>query len=385
MNYSKTIRLFDPFYGWGYHFDYYKKLKNPSGTRNDTGLCNRLFHWELYYDIVEKTTDPDLTIAVQSMIWPELAILNIPNTISVDYKIWHNHWYGMHEHSELYFRTIFDIENQKVSLTNPITKEKILSMYKNNNFNFIEEADHWHTEMGYYTLKNVFTELYKDKAQDYLNNYTRGIRGISFKDTEFQLKLERKYANYIGIHIRRGNGVYSTTEDVQSLNPSLIDKYNDYKNKYIKEECEIYPFQADDIYFKFMDFCLVINPKQKFYISHDLPDDFIEPYYARYGNQIVTKKDYREKYENYFSNKIKNLDHLIKYANIVENTCDLFSLASCKFLVKSPSSSWSSFAQEYQNIEYINSNEIANKLLYNRQDFYNYLEEIITRPIPNII
>jgi hypothetical protein len=382
MNYTKTLRLFDPFYGWGYHFDYYKKLKEPSGTRNDTGMCNRFFHWELYYDLIEKTKDFDLTIAVQSMIWPELAILNIPNTIGVDYQNYHTHWYGRNEHAELYFRSIFDEENQKIDLTQPITRDRIISMYKDNKFDFIKDANHWHTEMGYYTLDVIFNEVYNDKFEEYLSKNPRSIRFISFKDKQFQKKLELKYSNYIGIHIRRGNGVISSSDDINSLNTDLIKKYRDYKKKFVKIEHHLYKFENDNIYFDFIDFCLKINPKQKFYISHDLPDEFINPYYERYGNSIVTKKDYRKEYEDYFYKKIDNLEHLINYANIVENTCDLFSLSSCKFMVCSKNSSWSEFAQIYNGVEFINSNEIENKL--NDDNFTAYMERVVNQ-IPNII
>lgn len=381
MNYSKTIRLFDPFYGWGYHFDYYTKLNEPSGTRNDTGLCNRILHWELYYDIIERSKDQSYTIIVQNMMWPELAILNIPNTVGIDYNIYQNHWYGLHEHSELFFRTIFDSKNQEVRLTPPLEYDKILSMYETNNFTSFLEQDHWNTERGYYTL-NILNSKIKNKHIDILQQ--RRITGITFRDKKFHTKLRNTYLGYIGIHIRRGSGVTSTDDDINSLDKNLIEKYKKYKKKYIIEQSDVYLFQQDKIYFDFIDFVLKIKPNQQFYISHDLPDEFILPYYEKYGNLIVTKKDNREKYENYFSKEIKNLDHLIKYGNIVENVTDLFSLASCKFIVTSPKSSWSEFAKDYSNVEFIESNEITNKITNHTEEFYNYMERIINHT-PNIL
>jgi hypothetical protein len=315
-------------------------------------------------------------------MWPELTILDIPNTVGIDYNIYQNHWYGLHEHAELFFRTIFDAKNEQVSLSPPLKYDKILSMYESNNFIPFLEKEHWNTEYGYYTLKTLQTRL-KNKSNNILQQ--RHITGIGFRDKKFQKKIKNTYINYIGIHIRRGSGVTSTDDDINSLDKNLIEKYKEYKKQYIIEQSDVYPFQKDNIYFDFIDFVLKIKPTQKFYISHDLPDEFILPYYEKYGDLIVTKKDNRENYEKYFSKQIKNLDHLIKYGNIVENVTDLFSLASCKFMVTSPNSSWSEFAKYYGNVESITSTEITNQILNHTNEFYNYMEDIINRPIPDII
>jgi GTP-sensing pleiotropic transcriptional regulator CodY len=98
---------------------------------------------------------------------------------------------------------------------------------------------------------------------------------------------------------------------------------------------------------------------------------------------IITKKDYREDYTKIFKKDVENLNHLIKYANIVDNVTDLLSLSLCKFLVEAPLSSWSSFAKVYGNKESIKSNLLLKKL--KDKKFYNEMEEIVNRPIPNIL
>ena len=117
MNYKKTIRLFEPFGGWGAHHYYYRPdlletdIKDSEQFSNtfDTGLCNRLLNWEAIYYIVEQAKDNDLHISVQNHIWPELALIELPDTVGIDYNIWNNFWYGRVEHVNLYFKTIFDI------------------------------------------------------------------------------------------------------------------------------------------------------------------------------------------------------------------------------------------------------------------------------------
>jgi hypothetical protein len=382
MNYSKTIRIFDPFYGWGMHSDYYRDLKENSPTMNDTGLCNRLFHWELFSEICDKSGDEELTLAVQNMIWPEMAILHLPNTIGVDYKIFHNDWYGLPSHFEMFFKTIFDVGSNEVYLTQTLSEEKIMSMYNSNKFNFIDEFPHWHTEYGYYTINYVYHKMYGFDYENHLPGY-RPIRNIKLKNEKLHRTLENRFSNVIGIHIRRGNGVTITDDDIKTFKPSLQKKFIEYKEKYFRDVSDIYKFQEDSIYFAFIDFILDINPKQKFYISHDLPDEFIDVYYERYGNLIITKKDYREDYTKIFKKDVENLNHLIKYANIVDNVTDLLSLSLCKFLVEAPLSSWSSFAKVYGNKESIKSNLLLKKL--KDKKFYNEMEEIVNRPIPNIL
>ena len=46
-------------------------------TNEDTGLCNRIYHWELGYQIAKIN---NMKIEVQKMWWPELEFLNLPLT-----------------------------------------------------------------------------------------------------------------------------------------------------------------------------------------------------------------------------------------------------------------------------------------------------------------
>jgi hypothetical protein len=383
MNYKKTIRILDPFYGWGMHADYYRELKEDSSTKHDTGLCNRLFHWELFYELCEKSKDDILTLIVQNMIWPELSILDMPNTVGIDYSLENSHWYGTFEDSELYFKTIFDIENGNVYLSEKLDFSKIVSMYKDNKFDFISK-DHWYTEQGYHTLESIYFELYDTEWEKYIRE-DRPLTKITLRDKKLHRKLELRFANMIGIHIRRGNGVYITEEDINSFPTEYIEKFREYKKDYIKVVSDIYPFQQDYHYFEFIDFVLKLNPNQKFYISHDLPDEFMDYYYEKYGDSIVTKKDYRDEYIKHYSNKIKNLDHLIKYGNIIDNVMDLFSLANCKYLVESPGSSWSYFAKSYRKPPSIRAYEVPNMIENHSEKFTETIKQVIEEIPLNMI
>lgn len=349
MNYKKTIRLFDPWDGWGTHDQFHNKNGDFS-TRMDTGLCNRLFHWELHYDILKRADDYDLHLAVQSHIWPEYPLLDLPDTVLVDYKMAGNFWYSQYTHANLYFKTIFDTESNNVTLTKELSKEIILNCYKNNNFEKILETDHWNSSIGYNTMDSIFTELY-GRAYISSDGYTRETRGLSkirLSIDRVHKNLEAKYASYVGIHIRRGNGVAVNKQDYSELSDELKTKYEKFQKDYMKDRCDIYRYHPNEKYFKLIDTFLKIKPTQKFYISHDLPDEFLNPFYEKYGNIIESKKDVRDYAKKQFQQKVKDLNHLINYGNIIDNVMDLFILSFCGYKILSPNSSWSEFAEHYK-------------------------------------
>ena len=56
------------------------RWKEPWGGSmlpEDTGLCNRLMHWEIAYGI-NKVNNFKFNILVEQAFWPELQYLNIP-------------------------------------------------------------------------------------------------------------------------------------------------------------------------------------------------------------------------------------------------------------------------------------------------------------------
>ena len=88
-------------------------------------------------------------------------------------------------------------------------------MYKTKNFKDILEKNHWYTDTGFLTLKSLLTLVHKISPQikeDTLYPIPRPLSKIELKDRAVQKKLDEKYSSYIGIHIRRGNGVNITKE-----------------------------------------------------------------------------------------------------------------------------------------------------------------------------
>jgi hypothetical protein len=156
--------------------------------------------------------------------------------------------------------------------------------------------------------------------------------------------------NVVGIHIRRGNGVPYTVDDLNTLPENKRDKFSLIKRAVAEQSHWAYSFHRDELYFNIMDNMLKINPNQKFYISTDVPNDIMDYFYNRYKNNLIDKTFLLNVVYDYILNSgFKKSDFV--YGNVVENLVDLFSLSYTSFLVKVPTSTWSIFAENYTKKE----------------------------------
>ena len=63
----------------------YLKWVEPWGgykIPNDTGFCNRIFHWEFAYE-VSKRNNFDFKILLQEQFWPEYKYIDLPYIIII--------------------------------------------------------------------------------------------------------------------------------------------------------------------------------------------------------------------------------------------------------------------------------------------------------------
>lgn len=384
MNYDKTIRILDPFGGWGNHTEFYRlkdRKFNPRDitmNNDDTGLCNRLFHWEVFYDLYQNALDIDVNLAVQEWIWPELDLLYLPNTLTVGYSNIGTDWYAEIPHADLYFKSIFDDKTKTIRLSEELTHEKIISMYENHNFDF-NQTNHWYTTDGYITLETIYEAIGDPDVEKTMHN--RPISQISILDKYIEERIRNNCSDKIGIHIRRGNGVVIKDSDIKTLPTAVQNDFKDRVKNVFTMQCDAYHFTPDSVYFDLIDSILDKNPNQKFYISHDLPDEYIKQYYDRYGYEIInTKSDDGWYFHDYYHDKLKNSDMLITYANVIDNVVDLFSLINCKSLIKAKSS-WSDFAHYHTPKPAFIIHEVRERL---QNDKENLIDEILSFEIQEV-
>lgn len=280
---------------------------------NDTGLCNRLFHWEVAYEL-NKFNKFKFKIFLEESKWPELKeLINLPDTrVSPE---------NIDEPIELKRKRL-------IGKSLPITEESIKQIFNRQDFSLKE--NHYHSDFGHQSLP----DLYGRDVYDYSK---RPLRMITLKDEKLDNMIKELTKDLVGIHMRRGRGI-KYIDHIDTLDTEIREDYIEYRESEAADEFYIYKFVKDDEYFKIIDGFLNRNPGQKFYVSHDLPDEIFEYYEKKYPNILYTKKYFYD----YIKDKFKNTN-----PSHVKNVIDLFSLANTNFVIKHELSTWSEFAHYY--------------------------------------
>jgi hypothetical protein len=320
--FQKTLRWLEPYGGW---------------HKYDTGLCNRIFHWEIAYELT-RNNNLEYFIMLEKKFWPELRLIELPKT-----KITGFIEGDSHEIEKLKFITVHDTINSNVSLSKPIMFDELNEMFKDQDLNLKNKGNHFYSDFGYTTIDSLYNRLPK-------NDRPLKLIKLRYKHIEDFIKFQMK--DTVGIHLRRGHGVTITKKDVDTLPKEIRKKYELFMDSKVSEH-SLYKFIEDEKYFNMIENMLKISPSQKFYLSSDLPYELISYYVKRYPKHIITKEDLMSSIYDYLINATHSKEEY-DYGNIAENIVDLFSLSFCKFLVKSNKSTWSDFAQLYSDTPFVN-------------------------------
>jgi hypothetical protein len=287
----------------------------------DTSFGNRVINWEIAY-YISNISNPPHQIIVEKKEWPETNnFISLPNTIFVnDLKL-------KTQTFETNFNKFDNIKRLLNGDENIINHKHIYFNIDYTNYNMIPE------------FADILSILYKNKI--------RPLSHIRIKNHLIDDFLRKTTKDLIGIHIRRGNGVYYELNDLVDLPENVKSKYITYR-KSNEFGGESYTYTKDSVYYKIIDNFLEMNPNQKFYLSTDLPYNLIYYFVEKYKDNIMTKENLITKISDYLphtNDKIgSDMDSLI-----IDDMVDIFSLSYCKFLVKSEYSTWSDFAKLYRN------------------------------------
>ena len=294
----------------------YKFVRN----KYDIALCNRLLWWELAEYINQKHQYSFDTIFSKSAYYDIHQVLNIPN-LNID------------NGSNICNSIIGSSKNlESISIDDLheiLIENKTLNSEKSYKFNF------------------TFTSI-SDEVDD------RPIRKITLKDEKLK-NITNRGRDFLGIHVRRNAGVTALDDDIKTL---PIELQNTYKNLLSKTSYSLsgYKFYSDDLYFRVIEEILNIDSNQKFFISHDLTEDFFVYWKERYPNHIYTQNDFTDQY--YPDKKIK------------KDIFDLFFLSNTPFMITSPNSTWSDFARTYKSKTFWN--DVDDNLEQILQNYKNY-------------
>lgn len=317
--YKRTLRWLEPFGGW-------------NGNTNDTGLCNRIFHWEVAQEI-NRHNDYNYYILLEEKYWPETKLIDIP-----DSKIIYNIEGDEYDIEKLKFIAVYDTKNKKINTAKPLFTDDIEKMFSSGNLK-LEKEGHYYSNFGYRELSNLY-------PYDVFKKTKRHLSTIRLKHRFIEESIKNEVSNAVGIHIRRGNGIPFTKDNVKTLPKDVREKFELFKRTATIQSHVHYGFYEDKMYFDIMDNILKMNPDQKFYISTDMPDEIMYYFYEKYKNNLINKKFLiNVVYDYVLSAGFKKND--FKHGDVVETIVDLFSLSFCPFLIKSPTSTWSTFAECY--------------------------------------
>lgn len=347
FHFNNTLRWLDPYFSDGY-YKYHLAV-------GDTGLCNRILHWEIAYDL-NKFNNFKFNILVSDIYWPEYELIDLPHTylVNSNFDTFDKYYIdSLLLYENLKLKTVFDIHNQNSYIANRIDKDLIKSIYDDKNL-YLED-NHYYCDFG-------FDTLYSFKKERFNINENRPLQHIKLKHHYVENEIKNKLKNCIGIHIRRGNGVCYTDEDLKSFDDTLSNLYKQIRSRFRGFD-DFYKFISDEIYFNIIDKILEVNPNQKIYISMDLPIDFLIVYKKKYGDNIIFSHDILPNILYYLDNQNLKISRQNNYINTVQNIVDLFSLSFCKFIIKSPASTWSTFASEYNNIPNINAKQNIEEII----------------------
>ena len=293
---------------------------------NDSGWGNRLICWEAAYNIIEQL-DNNYVIKVLPQEFPELHLVNL---ISTSFT-----------------------ELQKINAI-PIQDGQVDNWIQNN----IIDLD---PNLSYITDFSFLNSIRINRSFGKNKNH---IQKISIENFQVQEYIKNAVNEFIGIHIRRGNGVYTTKEDLKKIPIEFQNYYNlclDCGKEYI--------FIEDSSYFDIIDNILKDNPEALFYISIDVNEKAVDYFKTRYPNKIFTRIDIIEKNRKVFTDA-SFFNQYEQLTNMGYNLVDFFSLSFCKEIIESPFSSWCNMAAK---ISGKNSNLIYRNLVKDTVTKYNEL------------
>jgi len=275
---------------------------------NDTGLCNRLLCWELV-KIINHIHDDKFEIVLDKRQNPET-------------------------------NNCFTLEDTTMANTSDINFDDYLPISDIMVQNIIDGK----LKLG---DKNYYTDFSKRQINDFIKNYSkRFIKSLKFKHNDINKDIKSVIQGSIGIHVRRGRGVKIHKDNTIDL--SLFEGWNhDILSDYVRMKVKDMPawkfyqfdFIKDEVYFEKIDLILKKLPKQKFYISHDLKDEYFERWVERYPNNIILKDSFYDLLSNW---EIPLEVH-------TKNFLDLYCLCNTREIFKTPLSTWSDLACDYNN------------------------------------
>lgn len=353
------------------------RLAEPWGGGHfalDTGLCNRLLHWELVYCMLRHSFG-DHQIVCLDQHWFELDFVHLPETQLIGTYEGRNESATQPFHSQTYydvakFNYVFNYETGGMIVPEKITDEQVKKMHEDGNYRLPIKTDHLITDFDW-QLTGPFTVFPEDKGEENLHDLVFpdwGLSQLKFINEDLDRYVKGYTKDLIGIHLRRGAGVKKTQKQIDETDPATRKFFSESEaDKYV---CSVYSFYDNETIFKFIDRTLQLDEYQKFYISSDLPPSSLKFLKDRYGDAVVSraelvgempshlfyplKLDFQKDNLNFLDDSYVPSDDTVYTNQLLRrvaffNMVDLIALGYSKMLLTPEYSTWSFTAKKLAN------------------------------------
>lgn len=302
----------------------YIRVVEPWGgghTPWDTGLGNRLLHFETVYQLY-KENDFGYFLELEEKYWQELNYIELPGSRPFRLES------GVDENLQQFIGKFdFDMVSGKIEPLKPLGN-KVME-------EFIKKGTHELKYPRYYTsfdwkYVSEFHQKYKGITQ-----YT-GLGRITIKDKTLYNLIRTMGSYCVGVHLRRGAGVFKSPKDMLELpnsvrtNPKLQAIH----------ETTIYKYWKNNVYERLIEEILQLNPSQKIYVSCDLQIGEYEFLKDKFGDNIRFRKDIIDALPPAFISDINFNNVFDRKKTALESVIDMMVLSYCEFIIGAPHSSW---------------------------------------------
>jgi hypothetical protein len=303
---SKYLRILEP-WGGGH---------NPT----DTGFGNRLLHWDACY-MLYMASGAEHFMITEHRYWHEMKYLEFPGTVI------RNHFHHMEDMQQWLGTFHFDFRRKKITEL-PCVDDKIVEEYLNTGKIHLPEP-RYYVKFSWHLVGKILEKADKDGTKS-------GLTRVHIKNREFQQKVSKFATNTVGIHLRRGNGVYKSNKNYKEL-PEKVKKNKHYDAMKL-DTC--YKYWEDNVYIRLMKEMLQYNPKQRFYLSCDLLDDEYEYLKEKFPGKILVRKDLIKELPKEVTNDVFFERYECKNRVALQSVVDMEVLKNCTFVLGAPVSTW---------------------------------------------
>jgi len=364
-------------------------------TKYDSGFGDRMRFWILAHYI--STIINNVEIIVEEKYWPELLLLNLPNTKTENIT---RESYG----------------NKLI----PLSYQEVKNIVSTKNGELLNSS----SDIYYYfnfLMSDICKHIFDGTNVPYDWVIHNAVSKIKLNSSEASDYMQQQFSDYCCIHLRRGNGTFPTIKFLKEFKQFLpIEIISTYWEQFHKEnlgrsiKSKDYKFfdcmvqRDNDIkdrdspefkpfisYFKWVNeyrivtdsdyFNLIINfllkedPNQKICISSDIPKKYYSYYYQNFPHNIIDTtiqfRTFLKFYEGKLDPKKVTKKYSIPVDKVFENVFDLVVGFHSKIIVKS-TSNWSEICSLYKKKKVIyasmieSTNSLSNWIF---MDEYPYL------------